>query len=58
MLQSLGLVGTIAEGDEGPEDPESEDSEDEEVSAGRTAPAQGQGGAAASWIGPGWIAGG
>ncbi|XP_035423120.1 LOW QUALITY PROTEIN: probable ATP-dependent RNA helicase DDX27 [Cygnus atratus] len=30
MLQSLGLVGTIAEGDEGPEDPESEDSEDEE----------------------------
>ncbi|XP_035200149.1 probable ATP-dependent RNA helicase DDX27 [Oxyura jamaicensis] len=30
MLQSLGLVGTIAEGDEGPQDPESENSEDEE----------------------------
>uniref|UniRef100_A0A8C3JHF8 Probable ATP-dependent RNA helicase DDX27 n=1 Tax=Calidris pygmaea TaxID=425635 RepID=A0A8C3JHF8_9CHAR len=30
MLQSLGLVGTIAEGDAGPEDPESGGSEDEE----------------------------
>ncbi|GAB0197303.1 probable ATP-dependent RNA helicase DDX27 [Grus japonensis] len=30
MLQGLGLVGTIAEGDAGPEDPESGDSEDEE----------------------------
>ncbi|XP_065547205.1 probable ATP-dependent RNA helicase DDX27 isoform X1 [Lathamus discolor] len=30
MLQSLGLVGTIAEGDAGPQDPESGDSEDEE----------------------------
>ncbi|KAM9260444.1 putative ATP-dependent RNA helicase DDX27 isoform 2-T2 [Cariama cristata] len=30
MLQSLGLVGTIAEGDVGPEDPESGGSEDEE----------------------------
>ncbi|XP_062445025.1 probable ATP-dependent RNA helicase DDX27 isoform X1 [Rhea pennata] len=30
MLQSLGLVGTIVEGDAAPEDPESEDSEDEQ----------------------------
>ncbi|KAM6341169.1 LOW QUALITY PROTEIN: putative ATP-dependent RNA helicase DDX27 [Alca torda] len=30
MLQGLGLVGTIAEGDAGPEDPESGGSEDEE----------------------------
>ncbi|XP_025913675.1 probable ATP-dependent RNA helicase DDX27 isoform X1 [Apteryx rowi] len=30
MLQSLGLVGTIAEGDAAPEDPESGDSEDEQ----------------------------
>lgn len=35
MLQSLGLVGTIAEGDAGPEDPESGGSEDEEVRPGR-----------------------
>nr|XP_038022005.1 probable ATP-dependent RNA helicase DDX27 isoform X2 [Anas platyrhynchos] len=46
MLQSLGLVGTIAEGDEGPEDPESEDSEDEEgprvaLGPGRRASARG-----------------
>lgn len=35
MLRSLGLVGTIAEGDAGPEEPESGDSEDEEVRPGR-----------------------
>lgn len=35
MLSSLGLVGTIAEGDEGPEERESGDSEDEEVGPGR-----------------------
>ncbi|XP_050169772.1 probable ATP-dependent RNA helicase DDX27 [Myiozetetes cayanensis] len=29
-LQSLGLVGTLAEGDAGPEEPESDDSEDEQ----------------------------
>ncbi|XP_025904108.1 probable ATP-dependent RNA helicase DDX27 isoform X2 [Nothoprocta perdicaria] len=33
MLQSLGLVGTIAEGDTVPEDPESGDSEDDEEPA-------------------------
>lgn len=49
MLQSLGLVGTIAEGDAGPEDPESGGSEDEEVGPGRIC-CLGRGRA-----GPGWI---
>ncbi|XP_042740847.1 probable ATP-dependent RNA helicase DDX27 [Lagopus leucura] len=44
MLRSLGLVGTIAEGDAGPEEPESGDSEDEEEV--RPAPGSGRRGAA------------
>ncbi|KAM6112759.1 LOW QUALITY PROTEIN: putative ATP-dependent RNA helicase DDX27 [Pterocles gutturalis] len=43
MLQSLGLVGTIAEGDAGPEEPGSGGSEDEQVGPGRS-PCRGRAG--------------
>jgi len=49
MLRSLGLVGTIAEGDVGPEDPESGSSEDEEVGLSRIDCLD------HVWAGPSWI---
>lgn len=49
MLQSLGLVGTIAEEDAGPQDPESGDSEEEEVGPGNIS-CLGRG-----WAGPDWL---
>lgn len=61
MLRSLGLVGTIAEGDVGPVDPESGSSEDEEVGPGGicclgrgwAGPGRTGAGAEPSWSGPG-----